>query len=134
MTDKTKKLLLEMEQNIKDFVVEEDKKNYHALSNLIHKMSPETQEKIDDLREKLNLHDQREQMYWQKIDRMETSILELKTIFHNHSEDMNEHIQAINTLSDLLASGRVIKSVATLVGWVLVIIGGVLALKQWIIK
>jgi 5'-deoxynucleotidase YfbR-like HD superfamily hydrolase len=129
---KTKKYLDDMETRIKDFVVQEDKKIYHKLSELMHKMSPETGRRIDEINRKLTSHDQREQQYWRKIDAMESSIAELKNVFEKHSESMEEHIKAIKTLSDLIASGRVIRAVASLVGWTLVIIGGFVALKNWI--
>jgi len=133
MTDtKTKKYLDDMETRIKDFVIQEDKKTYHKLSELMHKMSPETGRRIDEIDRKLTSHDQREQQYWRKIDAMESSITELKNVFERHSESMEEHIKAIKTLSDLIASGRVIRAVASLIGWALVIIGGFVALRNWI--
>ncbi len=131
-SEKTKKYLDDMETRIKDFVIQEDKKNYHKLSELMHKMSPETGRRIDEIDRKLTSHDQREQQYWKKIDAMESSIAELKNVFEKHSESMEEHIKAIKTLSDLIASGRILRATASLVGWTLVIIGGIVALKNWI--
>ena len=135
------KMFDEAKDEIKDFVRKEDSKWYHKASDLIHTTSPETQQRVDDLHDHLRAirldlkaHVDKEETYWTKIETIDVSLNTLSDAFITHTEEMKKHTESIQVLSDVFASGRVLKGIATFIGWTLVIIGGAVSLKNWIIK
>lgn len=128
-------------EDLKKFVRKEDEKWYHKASTLMHTSSPETKSAISTfktdiqyIKDNIATHTKREEGYWEKIDTLDASLTALANSFQTHTEEMKTHTEAIRVLSDVFASGRILKAIATFIGWCLVITGGVVALKQWIIK
>lgn len=83
-------------------------------------MSPETKTEINAISEVLSAHTKKEEEHWKKID----DILKFQ-------KDSSE---AINAVKDLLAGGRVLRGIASVLKWVGGIILAAVAIKVWIIK
>ncbi len=89
-------------------------------SRLSHmESSPQTRKEIESIKEALKKHDEDEIIHWGKIDEM--------------LEFQKESMDAINTVKDFLAGGRILAIVTKFITSVGIVVGGIIAFKIWII-
>jgi vacuolar-type H+-ATPase subunit I/STV1 len=146
----TKFSLQESEERIKkemkDFVVEEDKKLYSKVSQLIHTTAPETKKRIQDLHDHIRVsreearkdsaevkrslesHTEKEENYWKKIDTLVDTV-------NQNKELLEENIDGIKGVTNLINASKVLKAFVTYVVIPLgTVIATIYAIKEWIIK
>ena len=136
------KMIDEANESLKKFVKMEDEKNYSRLSALMHTTSPSTKRKInelssqlgdikthlEDVHDQLKNHDEREKLYWQKMDTLVAGV-------EKNTELLEENIVGIQGVTSLINSSKILKAfVAYVILPVGTVIGTIYAIKNWIIK